>query len=339
MIGVVTSPTGAVIRDILHRLADRFPGRVLVWPVLVQGQGSAGQVAAAVRGFSGLAEGGPIPRPDLVIVARGGGSIEDLWGFNEEEVVRAIAASHDPGDLRGGARDRHDAGRSRRRPPRADADRGGRMAVPVRAELVNQIAELALRKRRGQARVLNLARERLAARGDRLPAPQALLAAKAQRLDDLSERLRRGLAHRTEVARGRLARDAGALRPALLSNLARRAGERLAAVRLTPDAIQRRLAEAHTRLAALDRLRRSLDPRAPLARGYVLVTAPDGSVRQDPRSGGAARGAAAGVRRRRSGGVAERFRARPAPNQRQSRAICSERICIGRRGVAKSGPC
>ncbi|MGB3377280.1 MAG: exodeoxyribonuclease VII large subunit, partial [Allopontixanthobacter sediminis] len=91
IIGVVTSPTGAVIRDILHRLADRFPSHVLVWPVLVQGQGSADQVAAAIRGFSNIAPGGPVPRPDLVIVARGGGSVEDLWGFNEEAVVRAIA--------------------------------------------------------------------------------------------------------------------------------------------------------------------------------------------------------------------------------------------------------
>ena len=91
VIGVVTSPTGAVIRDILHRLADRFPSHVLVWPVLVQGQGAAEQGAAAVRGFSAIAPGGAVPRPDLVIVARGGGSIEDLWSFNEEVVVRAIA--------------------------------------------------------------------------------------------------------------------------------------------------------------------------------------------------------------------------------------------------------
>lgn len=278
VIGVVTSPTGAVIRDILHRLADRFPTRVLVWPVLVQGQGSAGQVAAAVRGFSSLAEGGAIPRPDLVIVARGGGSIEDLWGFNEEEVVRAIAASSIPViSAVGHETDTTlaDFASDRRAPtPTAAAE----LAVPVRAELANQVAELALRKRRGTARVLALAGERLAARGDRLPPLETLLQGKAQRLDDLSERLRRGLAHRTEVARGRLARDSGALRPALLEGLARRAGERLAAVRLRPDAVQRRIAEAGLRLAALDRLRRSLDPRAPLARGYVLVTTPDGQV-------------------------------------------------------------
>ena len=278
VIGVVTSPTGAVIRDILHRLADRFPTRVLVWPVLVQGQGSAGQVAAAVRGFSDLAEDGRIPRPDLVIVARGGGSIEDLWGFNEEEVVRAIAGSTIPViSAVGHETDTTlaDHAADRRAPtPTAAAE----LAVPVRAELLNQIAELALRQRRGQARVLSLARERLAARSERLPVPQTLLAAKAQRLDELGERLRRGLAHRTEVARGRLARDAGALRPALLSNLTRRAGERLAAVRLRPEPVQQRIAEARNRIEALDRLRRSLDPRAPLQRGYVLVTGPDGQV-------------------------------------------------------------
>ncbi|HXW30695.1 MAG TPA: exodeoxyribonuclease VII large subunit, partial [Xanthobacteraceae bacterium] len=93
LIGVITSPTGAVIRDILHRLAERFPRRVLVWPVRVQGDGSAEQIAAAIQGFNGLPCGGPIPRPDLLIVARGGGSLEDLWSFNDELVVRAAAAS------------------------------------------------------------------------------------------------------------------------------------------------------------------------------------------------------------------------------------------------------
>src|SRR3982074_1038501 len=96
VIGVVTSPTGAVIRDILHRLQDRFPRRVLVWPVKVQGDGSAEQVAAAIRGFNALPERGRIPKPDLLIVARGGGSLEDLWSFNEEIVVRAAAASMIP---------------------------------------------------------------------------------------------------------------------------------------------------------------------------------------------------------------------------------------------------
>jgi hypothetical protein len=127
VIGVITSPSGAVIRDILHRLRDRFPRPVLIWPVAVQGQDCArAEVAAAIRGFNALPAGGPIPRPDVLIVARGGGSLEDLWGFNEEIVVRAAAASGDPADLGRRARDRHHADRLCRRPARADAHGGGR---------------------------------------------------------------------------------------------------------------------------------------------------------------------------------------------------------------------
>ena len=125
VIGVVTSPSGAVIRDILHRLRDRFPRHVLIWPVAVQGQACAPEVAAAIRGFNAIAPGGPIPRPDVIIVARGGGSLEDLWGFNEEIVVRAAAASRHPADLGRGARDGHDADRLCRRPARAHAHGGG----------------------------------------------------------------------------------------------------------------------------------------------------------------------------------------------------------------------
>ena len=253
VIGVVTSPTGAVIRDILHRLSDRFPSRVLVWPVLVQGQDAAAQIAAAVRGFSELAAGGAVPRPDLVIVARGGGSIEDLWAFNEEIVVRAIAASAIPVISAVG----HEtdttladfAADLRAPTPTAAAE----LAVPVLAEIVNQIAELALRKRRGQLRLVALSRERLLARSQRLPQPQALLAMRAQRLDDLAERLRRGLRHRTEIARVELARRGGALRPALL---------------------EARLARGAERLAGFARLHRQLSPDAPLARGYARVSAP-----------------------------------------------------------------
>ncbi|MBP6364258.1 MAG: exodeoxyribonuclease VII large subunit, partial [Novosphingobium sp.] len=216
VIGVVTSPTGAVIRDILHRLSDRFPVQVLVWPVLVQGQGAAEQVAAAVRGFSALAPSGAVPRPDLVIVARGGGSIEDLWAFNEEAVVRAVAECTIPIiSAVGHETDTTlcDFAADRRAPtPTAAAE----MAVPVRAELVNQIAELALRKRRAVLRPLQLGRERLAARAERMPAPQALLTPHAQRLDDLSERLRRALSDRTLLARGQLQRVAGGLSAPLL---------------------------------------------------------------------------------------------------------------------------
>jgi exodeoxyribonuclease VII large subunit len=255
VIGVVTSPTGAVIRDILHRLADRFPVRVLVWPVLVQGQGAAEQVAAAVRGFSALSPGGAVPRPDLVIVARGGGSVEDLWAFNEEAVVRAVADCTIPIiSAVGHETDTTlcDFAADRRAPtPTAAAE----MAVPVRAELGNQLAELALRKRRAVLRPLQLGRERLAARAERMPSPQALLTPHAQRLDDLAERLRRGLVDRTMLARGQLQRVAGGLSAPLL---------------------KARVSAAQGRLDGLARLFVSLDPATVLARGYVRVTCPDG---------------------------------------------------------------
>ncbi|HTN14945.1 MAG TPA: exodeoxyribonuclease VII large subunit [Sphingomonadaceae bacterium] len=256
-IAVVTSPTGAVIRDILHRLADRFPSHVLVWPVLVQGQGSAEQVAAAIRGFSAIEPGGPIPRPDVVIVARGGGSIEDLWSFNEEIVVRAIADCSIPViSAVGHETDTTlaDFAADRRAPtPTAAAE----MAVPVRAELAATLDELALRKRRAILRPVSLGRERLEARVARLPRPEVLVAQAAQRLDDLGERLRRGLADRARQADSQL---------------------QLASVRLTPALLTRPIAHRHERLAALERLRLQLDPRAPLRRGYVLVSDASGRV-------------------------------------------------------------
>lgn len=281
VIGVVTSPTGAVIRDILHRLADRFPSRVLVWPVLVQGQGAAEQVAAAVRGFAALPAGGAVPRPDLVIVARGGGSIEDLWAFNEEVVVRAVADCPIPVISAVG----HEtdttlvdfAADLRAPTPTAAAE----IAVPVREELAAQIAELALRKRRCALRPVQLGRERLEARAQRLPRPEALLAARAQRLDDLGERLRRGLADRIGVAAQALHRHAGRLSAPLLAYQLRHARQRLDHARLRPDELARRVAQERARVEALDRLRRQLDPKAPLARGYALVTGPDGHVVRD----------------------------------------------------------
>lgn len=278
VIGVVTSPTGAVIRDILHRLRDRFPTHVVVWPVLVQGQGAAAQVAAAVRGFSALPAGGPVPRPDLVIVARGGGSIEDLWCFNEEDVVRAIAASTIPVISAVG----HEtdttladfAADLRAPTPTAAAE----IAVPVLGELSATLADLHARKARAAVRLFAQARERLDLRARRLPQPQALLQGHAQRLDDLGERLRRALFHRTEIAAASLARHGGALRPALLEGRLRREGERLAALRLRPEQVLQRIDTARQRVEGLDRLRRSLNPEAPLLRGYVLVTSMAGHV-------------------------------------------------------------
>ena len=268
-IGVVTSPTGAVIRDILHRLADRFPSHVLVWPVLVQGQGAAEQVAAAVRGFGALPSGGPVPRPDLLIVARGGGSIEDLWGFNEEAVVRAVAASPIPViSAVGHETDTTlcDFAADRRAPtPTAAAE----MSVPVRAELAACLADFHARKRRAILRPVQLGRERLEARAQRLPVPQALLQPQAQRLDELGERLRRALGDRAAQGRERLARQR--LSPAALERAVREAGAALARTRLAPALLVNRTQGESRRLESLARLLASLDPRAPLARGFVLV--------------------------------------------------------------------
>ncbi|MFM5931059.1 MAG: exodeoxyribonuclease VII large subunit [Novosphingobium sp.] len=276
VIGVVTSPTGAVIRDILHRLADRMPSRVIVWPVLVQGQGAAEQVAAAVRGFGGIIPGSSVPRPDVIIVARGGGSIEDLWAFNEEVVVRAIADSPIPViSAVGHETDTTlaDFAADRRAPtPTAAAE----MAVPVRSDLLNQLAELALRKRKAVRRPVELGRERLEARAQRLPSPEALLSLPTQELDEAAEKLRRGLSDRIVLARQKLAESAGKLSAPLLKSRRDRAAERLAGLRISPALIERARGQAGDRLAAVARVMASLNPDNVLKRGYARVTGSDG---------------------------------------------------------------
>jgi exodeoxyribonuclease VII large subunit len=272
-IGVVTSPTGAVIRDILHRLEDRCPMHVIVWPVAVQGEGAAEQVAAGIRGLAAL----PQP-PDLIIVARGGGSIEDLWAFNEEAVVRAVATSPIPLISAVGHETDVtlcDFAADRRAPtPTAAAE----MAVPVRADLIATVRELGLRAGRCAGRYRDHAAERLAATTRRLPAPERLLAPQRQRLDELGERLPRALARRAAEARSELAQAAGALRPALLQQRLAQARARLAAARLRPEAVTRRIDEGQARLAALWRLAEQLHPDRPLARGYARVETRDGRV-------------------------------------------------------------
>ncbi|MGY4379896.1 exodeoxyribonuclease VII large subunit [Bradyrhizobium sp. i1.3.6] len=199
VIGVVTSPTGAVIRDILHRLEDRFPRHVLVWPVKVQGEGSAEQVAAAIRGFNALPEGGKIPRPDVLIVARGGGSLEDLWSFNEEIVVRAAAESMIPLISAVG----HETDitlidfvADKRAPtPTAAAE----MAVPVRSDLFVEVADLARRTRAYWQRAHESRRSELRAAARALPAAGDLLAIPRQRLDSAGASLPRGLKANTHA--------------------------------------------------------------------------------------------------------------------------------------------
>ena len=193
VIGVVTSPTGAVIRDILHRLEDRFPRRVLVWPVKVQGEGSAEQVAAAIRGFNALPEGGRIPRPDVLIVARGGGSLEDLWSFNEEIVVRAAADSMIP--LISAVGHETDitlidfASDKRAPTPTAAAE----MAVPVKSDLIARVDTLARRVTVHWQRAQESRRSELRAAVRALPGATELLAIPRQRLDTASGSLPRGL--------------------------------------------------------------------------------------------------------------------------------------------------
>src|SRR5215210_6243667 len=224
VIGVVTSPTGVVIRDILHRLEDRCPTHVIVWPVPVQGEGASGKIASAIRGFADLS-----PRPNLLIVARGGGSIEDLWAFNEEEVVRAAAESPIP--LISAVGHETDttlidfASDLRAPTPTAAAE----LAVPVRSELFAQLSELGHRAQQCLARRADRSRERYELTVCRWPDPQALFAPKAQRLDEIGERLPRSLAARAGTARGDLNLIAGRLRRDVLDQRIARLSDKLAA--------------------------------------------------------------------------------------------------------------
>ncbi len=279
IIGIVTSPTGAVIRDILHRLGERFPRHVLVWPVAVQGDAAAAQVAAAVRGFNAIVPGGPVPPPDLIIVARGGGSIEDLAAFNEEIVVRAVADSAIPViSAVGHETDTTliDFASDHRAPtPTAAAER----AVPVLADLRAALAMQAARLDRAAARVVAQRRERAANAARLLPAPRALLALPIQRADDLFDRLPRGLSATASIWRGRAARAGAALRPALIAARRDRSGVALvgAAAGLVRGGRGIGLRE-RARLDQAGRLLGSLGPEQVLARGYALVIAPSGRL-------------------------------------------------------------
>ncbi|WP_340107671.1 exodeoxyribonuclease VII large subunit [Pikeienuella sp. HZG-20] len=255
VIGVVTSPSGAVIRDILHRLAERFPADVLVWPVAVQGKTCAAEVAAAIRGFNALggdaADDGRLPRPDVLIVARGGGSVEDLWGFNEEIVARAAADSAIPLiSAVGHETDTTliDLAADRRAPtPTAAAE----MAVPVRGELLAALAGLEERRARALARLIEERRRRLRDLARALPQADAIVAERRQRLDGAGERLPLALGRAADQKRIALASGpAGRFGPALLVERITRRRERLGdhARRLRP-ALERRAARAAESLA------------------------------------------------------------------------------------------
>jgi len=260
VIGVVTSPAGAVIRDILHRLRERFPRHVLLWPVPVQGEAAAGQIAAAIAGFNRLAPDGLVPRPDLIIVARGGGSLEDLWAFNEEAVVRAAAASAIP--LISAVGHETDmtlidhAADVRAPTPTAAAE----IAVPVRADLLADIASHQHRLVAGITRRLREQRAELRAVARALRDPRAVIGEAGQRVDDLAGRLDRAVGGGLERGRHRLGRRAAGLRPAALRTQIDRERARLAApASRLPGALASGVARHRAGLdRSAARLRRSL---------------------------------------------------------------------------------
>lgn len=275
IIGVVTSPTGAVIRDIIHRISDRFPLHVVVWPVRVQGETTGAEVSAAINGFNELDPMGPIPRPEVLIVARGGGSLEDLWGFNDEAVVRAVAASGIPVISAVGHETDWtliDHAADMRAPTPTGA---AELAVPVKADLEAVVAGLAARLSGSVSR--NGERKRQALRGAvrALPSPDQLLALPRRRFDEAANRLQRALVANVEAkalrfrgirlspavlsrriaeSRRRVERD-GLRLPSRLSEIVARARMRFDrdAARVTPIALVRRIDAHRQAIHGLDR--------------------------------------------------------------------------------------
>jgi exodeoxyribonuclease VII large subunit len=278
VIGIITSPTGAVIRDMLHRIGERFPRRVLLWPVAVQGEGAAAQIAAAIEGFSAIEPGGAIPRPDVLIVARGGGSLEDLMAFNEEIVVRAAAASTIPLiSAIGHETDTTliDFAADHRSPtPSAAAE----FAVPVRAEWLAQLLDKERRLIAATEKFLDHVTSRLRTAVERLATPERLYETRVQKLDDWAERLPRAVASLEAQASQRFHAWADRLSPAPLQANAARLSERLAvlAERL-PRAGLQAVAAREGALAASAALLNALSYERVLERGFAVVHAEDGT--------------------------------------------------------------
>lgn len=303
VVGVITSPTGAVIRDILHRIRDRWPCHVLVWPVVVQGDQAAAQVAGAIRGFNAMVPDGPVPRPDILIVARGGGSVEDLWAFNDETLARTVAASEIPLISAVG----HETDTtlidfvSDRRAPTPTA--AAEIATPVLGELRALISDYDRRLNRTGARLIEDRRTRLISAARGLPRPADLLALAQQRFDIAAGRLDAALGRNTAVHAQALLRVTARLSPEALGRqrqikadrladlggrlniAADRAPRRIAANARLPAlwdrlraAGERRLRRDEDRLAGLEKLRQSLNPRRPLAMGFALVRKADRSI-------------------------------------------------------------
>jgi len=277
VIGVVTSPTGAVIRDIMHRLEARFPRRVLLWPVAVQGEKAAAEIAAAIAGFNAMRS----PKPDLIIVARGGGSVEDLMAFNDEAVVRAAAASLIP--LISAVGHETDttlidfAADVRAPTPTAAAE----LAVPVRAELLAQTLDLERRALRCFSKGMEDRRRHLAQLARVLPRAESLFAGPRQRLDTASDKLQHGLQRNLQFHQVRLGKAGARLRDRMLKDRLAVCGERTAALGARATRAEKnRLAQARRHLEGLSRELELISYRSVLERGFALVRAADGTVRR-----------------------------------------------------------
>jgi exodeoxyribonuclease VII large subunit len=279
VIGVVTSPTGAVIRDIMHRLEARFPRRVLLWPVAVQGEKAAAEIAAAIAGFNAFRP--PLPKPDLLIVARGGGSVEDLMAFNDEAVVRAAAASLIP--LISAVGHETDttlidhAADVRAPTPTAAAE----LAVPVRTELLAQTLDLERRALRCFGKGMEDRRRHLAQLVRVLPRAESLFAAPRQRLDTASDKLQHGLTRNLNIHDVRFNKAASRLRDRMLRDRMAVCGERAHALGARATRAEKnRLAQARRRLEGLARELELISYRSVLERGFALVRGADGTVRR-----------------------------------------------------------
>jgi exodeoxyribonuclease VII large subunit len=278
IIGVVTSPTGAVIRDILHRLEDRFPSHVLVWPARVQGETCAVEVTAAIVGFNTL-DGGAIPRPDLLIVARGGGSLEDLWGFNDEAMARAVVASAIPLISAVG----HETDWTlidyvadwRAPTPTAAAER----AVPVRSELSITVTQHGLRVTTSLRRRIKGERHRFAGLLRGLPRKANILDLPRQRFDHASARLKHGLIANARAHRGAFERSAARLRPHVVARAALAGRDRLIRIdRARSRSLTALLDRSRAKLYAQAKLLGTLDYHNVLARGFALVRDAEGAM-------------------------------------------------------------
>lgn len=279
VIGVVTSPTGAVIRDILHRLSDRFPRHVIVWPVIVQGEGAAKQIAAAIEGFNNLSHGGDIARLDVLIIARGGGSLEDLWAFNEEVVVRAAAASAIP--LISAVGHETDttlidfASDLRAPTPTAAAEQ----AVPVRDDLIYTLQDFEIRLGRSMGRLVQDKAQRLEGLGRGLPKPSDILALNQQKFDDLTARLPRALQMQAERQKMMLDGACRLLRPDfILRDIGRARDKNIEVTGRMNRAEDQNIQRLKDHFESTGRLFDSLNYRRVLDRGFAVIRTAEGKA-------------------------------------------------------------